>query len=114
MLETTFYFGYWFIILCVMAYKGWQGSLFDADFKFKQEQKKLEAKRAKEEAALLNADGEQPLALTDSAHTGEIAGVVCADSIKVAEEVEVATESDAGLTPIAPRRWWRRVLPSKQ
>ncbi len=52
MLEITFYFGYWFIVLVLAALKAWQGSLCDADYKYKRQQAKEAKRREREEAAL--------------------------------------------------------------
>jgi hypothetical protein len=44
MVQLTVYYSYWFIVICAAIYKWWNGSLFDADWKYKKEMKKQAGK----------------------------------------------------------------------
>jgi hypothetical protein len=57
-LEVMLYCSYWIIIIAVMLFKAWRGTLLDADWKYKRQQRKeaeAAAKREAEEAAAANA-----------------------------------------------------------
>ncbi|GFR40538.1 hypothetical protein Agub_g1111, partial [Astrephomene gubernaculifera] len=55
--EVMSYACYWGLVFILAGLKAWQGTLFDADFKYKREQRKLakEAKRREAEAAAAEA-----------------------------------------------------------
>lgn len=52
LLEVIFYFAYWFLIIVLAVYKGFTGSLFDADYKYKRQMAKEAKEREAQEAAL--------------------------------------------------------------
>ncbi|EFJ41749.1 hypothetical protein VOLCADRAFT_77510 [Volvox carteri f. nagariensis] len=85
-LEIISYCCYWGLVLILMAWKAWRGTLLDADYKYKRQQRKL----AKEEAARAAAEAESADALEGGAAAGT-----------------GAVHAGAGGEVTAARRWLR-------